>query len=116
MRLEEVGPRLEQLAEWHRQVTAELIALPGTLALLREGAENFQRVTKRLLDATETLDQINQLQSKAIRSVRDQVASRPGTTTVVGALDELNDALSTLARVNPFWPRGMTRESPPGDG
>lgn len=114
MRLEEFGPRLAQVAEWHRQVTAELTALPRTLAQLREGADNFQRVTKRLLDATEGLDQVNQLQSNAIRSLRDQIASTPGTTMVVGALDELNDALNTLARVNPFWPRGGTRESQPG--
>jgi hypothetical protein len=59
---------------------------------------------------------VNQLQSSAIRSVRDQVAARPGTTVVVGALDELNDALNTLARVNPFWPRGWTRENEPGGG
>ncbi len=114
MRLEEVGPRLAQLAEWRRQVTAELTVLPRTLAQLREGADNFQRVTKRLLDATETLDQVNKLQSNAIKSVREQIASTPGTTTVVGALDELNDALNTLARVNPFWPRGWSRETPPG--
>lgn len=111
MRLEDVAARLAQVAEWRRQVTVELTALPQTLAQLREGVDNFQRVTKRLLDATETLDQVNQLQSNAIKSVRDQVAATPGSTMVVGALDELNDALGTLARVNPFWPRGWARET-----
>jgi hypothetical protein len=115
MRLEDLLPRLVQVAEWGQQVTTELAVLPQTLAQLREGADNFQRVTKRLLDATETLERINQLQGQAIRSVRDQMATAPGATRMAGALDDLNEALGSLGRLNPFWSREGTREAERGE-
>jgi hypothetical protein len=115
MRLEDLLPRLVQVAEWGQQVTAELAVLPQTLSQLREGADNFQRVTKRLLDATETLERINQLQGQAIRSVRDQMATAPGATRMAGALDDLNEALGSLGRLNPFWSREGTRETERGE-
>jgi hypothetical protein len=115
MRLEDVVARLLQLAEWGQQVTSELAVLPTTLAQLREGADNFQRVTKRLLDATETLERINQLQGQAVRSVREQMATTPGANRMVGALDELNEALGSLGRLNPFWSREGSRETERGD-
>ena len=115
MRLEDLLPRLVQLAEWGQQVTAELAVLPQTLSQLREGADNFQRVTKRLLDATDTLERINQLQGQAIKSVQDRMATAPGANRMVGALDELNEALGSLGRLNPFWPRQTPGEAEPGD-
>jgi hypothetical protein len=115
MRPEDLLQRLLQLAEWGQQVTAELAVLPQTLSQLREGADNFQRVTKRLLDATETLERINQLQGQAIKSVREQMATAPGATRMVGALDELNEALGSLGRLNPFSSREGTRETERGD-
>jgi hypothetical protein len=115
MRPEDLLQRLLQLAEWGQQVTSELAILPQTLSQLREGADNFQRVTKRLLDATETLERINQLQGQALKSVREQMATAPGATRMVGALDELNEALGSLGRLNPFWSREGTRETERGD-
>ncbi len=103
-------------AEWRRRVTTELTALPQTLAQLREGVDNFQRVTRRLVDATESIEQFNQMQTNAVKTVRDQIASTPGSTMVVGALDDLTDALATLARLNPFWPRISPKDTPRPDG
>jgi hypothetical protein len=114
MRPEQVVPRLAQLFEWGWQITAELSVLPQTLTQLREGAENFQRVTKRLLDATESLERINQLQGQAIKSVRDQMTTTPGAVRMVGALDDLNEALGSLGGLNPFWPREGSRETERG--
>jgi hypothetical protein len=115
MRLEDFLPRLVQVAEWGVQVTAELAVLPQTLSQLREGADNFQRVTQRLLDATETLERVNQLQGQAIKAVREQMATAPGATRMAGALDELNEALGSLGRLNPFWSREGTQETERGD-
>ena len=105
MAVERARTWLEQAGEWRRELTRELGALPQTLMQFREGIENFQRVTKRLSDATESMDQINQMQTSAIRALRDQLAAAPGSNMVAGAIDELSDAFVTLARLNPFWPR-----------
>jgi hypothetical protein len=51
------------------------------------------------------MEQINQLQSGALKAVREQLSSAPGGTVVSGAIDDLTDALGTIARLNPFWPR-----------
>jgi hypothetical protein len=116
MALEGVKTWLDRAADWRRQVTTELTALPQTLAQLREGVDNFQRVTRRLLDATESIEQFNQMQSSAVKTVRDQIAATPGSTMVVGALDDLSEALGTLARLNPFWPRVAPKETQGDDG
>jgi ABC-type transporter Mla subunit MlaD len=97
--------RYDRFDSWRRQLVAELGILPETLRQLREGVENFQRVSQRLSDATESLEQINQLQAGAIRALRDQIANAPGGAAVSGALEEINHALTNLARLNPFWPR-----------
>src|SRR5580700_7927081 len=103
MALEDVKTWLEGAAEWRRRVTTELSALPQTLAQLREGVDNFQRVTRRLVDATDSIEQFNQIQISAVKTLREQIAATPGSTVVAGALDELGEALGTLARLNPFW-------------
>lgn len=94
--------RFEEFESWRRRVSVELAALPETLSQFRDGVENFQRVAKRLAVATESLEQINQLQTGALRALRDQIASAPGGSAVTSALDDLTE---TLARLNPFWPR-----------
>jgi hypothetical protein len=103
--LEDARARLDELDEWRRLLTNELAALPRTLMQLREGVENFQRVTRRLDTATASMEQLTDMQAAAVRAVRDQIAASPGGAMVSGALDELTDALGTLARLNPFWPR-----------
>jgi ABC-type transporter Mla subunit MlaD len=116
MALEGVKGWLDVATDWRRRVTTELTALPQTLAQLREGVDNFQRVTRRLVDATESIEQFNQMQNSAVKTLRDQIAAAPGSTMVVGAFDELSDALGTLARLNPFWPRVAPKETPRDDG
>ena len=39
------------------------------------------------------------------------MATTPGAARMVGALDELNEALGSLGRLNPFWPREGTRDT-----
>ena len=104
-------PWLNRLESWRRQVTSELLALPSTLQEFREGVTNFQRITTRLLDATDTLEQFTRLYMNGMadtrrqveevnRVLRDQVGS-PATDLVIGAVGELTDALSSMVRLEP---------------
>jgi hypothetical protein len=102
------GPTwLEAMDEWRRHLVRELTALPGTLTDLRQGVENFNRVTKRLVDATESVEQFNALQNGVLRTLREQVGSASGDVT---------GTLNALARLNPFWPRPPEEPKPPGAG
>ncbi|HWD51504.1 MAG TPA: hypothetical protein VG412_03830 [Acidimicrobiales bacterium] len=114
-------PWLNRLESWRRQVTTELIALPSTLQEFREGVTNFQRITTRLLDATDTLEQFTRLYTTGVadtrrqveevnRVLREQVGS-PATDLVIGAVGELTDALSSMVRLNPL----LRRPLPPSD-
>ncbi len=96
-------------------MTIELEALPETLRMFREGVSNFQRITKRLLDATDAIEQIAQFSAGGLvdtrrrieevnRLLQQQVAS-PSREMVSSAVSELSDTLSSLARLNPLWPR-----------
>lgn len=108
-------PWLNRLESWRRQVTSELLALPSTLQEFREGVTNFQRITTRLLDATDTLEQFTRLYMNGMadtrrqveevnRVLREQVGS-PATDLVIGAVGELTDALSSMVRLNPLLRR-----------
>ncbi|HEY1989163.1 MAG TPA: hypothetical protein VGG43_06865 [Acidimicrobiales bacterium] len=118
-------PWLNRLESWRRQVTTELLALPSTLQEFREGVTNFQRITTRLLDATDTLEQFTRLYMNGMadtrrqveevnRVLRDQVGS-PATDLVIGAVGELTDALSSMVRLNPLLrrPSSSPGEPPP---
>ena len=118
-------PWLNRLESWRRQVTTELIALPTTLQEFREGVTNFQRITTRLLDATDTLEQFTGLYMNGVadtrrqveevnRVLREQVGS-PATDLVIGAVGELTDALSSMVRLNPLLrrPPSTPGEYPP---
>jgi hypothetical protein len=118
-------PWLNRLESWRRQVTTELIALPTTLQEFREGVTNFQRITTRLLDATDTLEQFTGLYVNGVadtrrqveevnRVLREQVGS-PATDLVIGAVGELTDALSSMVRLNPLLrrPPSTPGENPP---
>ena len=118
MALEGVREWLDQADAWRRRVGRELAVLPDTLAQFREGVENFQKVSRRLAEATEAMEQINLIQSGALKAVKEQLSSAPGGTVVAGAIDDLADALGTMARLNPFWPRPGAPSRPsrrPGD-
>ena len=99
---------LDQVSEadrWSREMVRELRYLPDTLAQFREGVGNFQRVTKRLADATETLEVVNSLPSGALRAVRDQLVGGSGGSVVSGAIGDLSEVLATAVRLNPLRPR-----------
>jgi hypothetical protein len=107
---------------WGRRLTTEVVGLPQTLSELREGAENFRRVTQRLLEATAGLEQFSDVQAgagdirqrvdEAARAVREQLGSVPGGERIAGPLDDLNSTLAAMARLKPFWSSGQRR--PPG--
>jgi hypothetical protein len=114
-----VPPPIRAVETWGRKLTTEVIGLPQTLTELREGAENFRRVTQRLLDATAGLEQFNDVQAsagdirqrvdEAARAVRDQLGSVPAGERLAGPLEDLNSTLSAIARLSPLWPPGPRR-------
>ncbi|MHB1709933.1 MAG: hypothetical protein ACYCV7_00820 [Acidimicrobiales bacterium] len=122
-------PWLRGVDAWRRELSEEVVALPATLRELREGVDNFQRITSRLLDATDALEQFTQRYGSGLtdarrqiedinRLLREQMAS-PATDLVLGAVGGLSDALSSMARMNPLSNRPPApRSSPPtaGDG
>jgi hypothetical protein len=110
-------PWVEGIEKWRRQVTAELAALPETLRLFREGIDNFQRLTKRLLDATESIEEFTQLYAGAIadcrrrmeeagRALLEQMVEVP-PDPVRTAVGDVVKAFSVMAELNPLWPRGV---------
>jgi hypothetical protein len=118
-----VPPPLRAVETWGRHLTAEVVGLPRTLSELREGAENFRRVTQRLLDATAGLEQFNEVQAgagdlrqrvdEAARAVREQLGSVSGGERMATPLEDLGSTLSAMARLNPFWSAGPRR--PPSE-
>jgi len=84
--------------------------------LFREGVDNFQRITRQLLDASDAIEQVTSLyvsgmadigrkMDEAARAMRDQVASVGASDRVSSAADEVTKALSAMADLNPFWRR-----------
>lgn len=108
-------PWFGRLDTWRRQLTSEVIALPSTLQEFREGVSNFQRITTRLLDATDTLEQFTRLYMNGMTDTRRQVeevnrmlregVGGPASDLVIGAVGELTDALSSMVRLNPLLRR-----------
>jgi hypothetical protein len=112
--LDDLADQLGEVDRWSRQMVRELSYLPDTLAQFRESVGNFQRVTKRLADATDTFELVNQIPNGVLRAVRDQLAGAPGGSVVSGALGDLSEALATAVRLNPLWPRdSASRPSEP---
>jgi hypothetical protein len=107
---------------WRRALTAELIALPDTLALFREGVGNFQRITKQLLDATDAIEKVTSLyvsgmadvghkMEEAAQAMRDQFASAGNSDRLSSAAEEVTKALSAMADLNPLWRRTHPHDS-----
>lgn len=119
-------PWVKGLDTWRRALTYEVVALPSTLQQFRVGIDNFQRITARLLDATDALEQLTRLHvgdltdaRKQIedinRLLREQMAS-PAADLVLGAVGGLSDALSSMSRMNPLSnrpPSPRTGSPPP---
>jgi hypothetical protein len=113
-------PWFDRLDSWRRQLTSEVVALPSTLQEFREGVSNFQRITSRLLDATDALEQFTRLYMSGMADTRRQVeevnrllregVGSPASDLVIGAVGELTDALSSMVRLNPL----LRRPSSPG--
>jgi hypothetical protein len=106
--------QMTEVDRWSRDMVRELRYLPGTLAQFRESVGNFQRVTKRLADATDPLEVVNQLPTGALRAVRDQLAG-PGGSAVSGAIGDLSEVLAAAVRLNPLRPRDQGSKSDPID-
>ena len=113
-----IGQRIERFEAWRRDLTAELIQLPGTLRQLREGAANFEVVGQRLADTSEALEEITKVyrstmgettrrSAEVAEQLKDQLESLAGESPdmVMGALDEMQKGFETLAELNPFWPK-----------
>lgn len=108
-------PWFDRLDSWRRQLTSEVVALPSTLQEFREGVSNFQRITSRLLDATDALEQFTRLYMNGMADTRRQVeevnrmlregVGSPASDLVIGAVGELTDALSSMVRLNPLLRR-----------
>ena len=116
-------PWWDRLDGWRRELTTEMVALPSTLQQFREGVSNFQRITTRLLDATDTLEQFTKLYIGGLadtrrqveevnRVLKEQVAS-PASDLVLGAVSELTDVLASVARLNPLLRRPPSAGSGP---
>jgi hypothetical protein len=116
-------PWFDRLDSWRRQLTTELVALPTTLQDFREGVNNFQRITTRLLDATDTLEQFTGMYVSGMADTRRQVEEvgrvlregmgSPASDLVIGAVGELTDALSSMVRLNPLLRRPPSPGTPP---
>jgi hypothetical protein len=105
---------VEGIEQWRRQLVAELASLPETLRLFREGIDNFQRITKRLLDASESIEQFTRLYAGAMadgrrrmeeagNALREQMTASPADP-VRSAVSDVAKALSAMAELNPLWP------------
>jgi len=109
------------IGRWQQELRAELATLPETLRLLREAVANMQVVTKRLVDATAALEQLtaaSAVMADAQRRFDDLAASLrlplggDQEDRVRRAVDDARDAINSIARLNPLWPRAK----PPTEG
>ena len=111
---ERVPHWVADLARWQKSLNSELTALPETLQKFREGVTNFQRITQRLLDATEATEQFTKLSTggmadagrrldEAARALRANMATFERDDRMSSAVEELTDALAALAELNPLW-------------
>ena len=108
--------RLEAFGTWRRELTEELVRLPATLRQLREGATNFELVSKRLADSSEALEEITRVyrstmgestrrSAELAELMRSQLDGLSGESpdVVTGALTEVQRGFEALAELNPFW-------------
>ena len=116
--------RLEAFTRWRTELQAELVELPNTLRLLREGVADFSTVGRRLAKSTEAIEQVSNLYTgglteatrrieDASASLRTELGDLPGgerTAKVIeGAAEDFNRALAAIADLNPLWPKRRPR-------
>jgi hypothetical protein len=116
---------MADLATWQKSLNSELSVLPETLRQLREGVANFQRITQRLLDATEATEQFTKLSTggmtdaarrldDAARKLRENAAKLEPDDRMSSAVEDFTDALSALAELNPVWRWAVPPRKRPG--
>lgn len=90
--------------------------LPATLRMFREAVANMHQVTKRLVDATEGIEQFTMLTSQmgdarrhldeAASSLRSRLGGNERANErgdVIGAaMSDVSEAISAMADLNPF--------------
>ena len=114
------GDRLAAFNRWRTELQAELVELPATLRLLREGVADFSSVGRRLAASTEAMERVTTLYTAGLSettkrledasaSLRGGLGDLPGTEAtakaIEGAAEEFNRALTALADLNPLWPK-----------
>lgn len=116
--MDELRARIERFESWRRDLTAELVRLPDTLRLLREGAANFEVVGQRLADTSEALEELTKVyrstmgettrrSAEIAEQLKGQLDSLTGESPdmVTAALDEMQRGFEALAELNPLWPK-----------
>lgn len=94
--------------------------LPATLRMFREAVANMHQVTKRLLDATEGIEQFtaltsqmgdarrhldeaaSSLRSRLVGNERSNERSNERGDVISAAMSDVSEAISAMADLNPF--------------
>jgi hypothetical protein len=118
------GSRLAAFNRWRADLQSELVELPNTLRLLREGVADLSTVGRRLASSTEAIERVNSLYASGLAettrrledasaSLRGGLGEVPGAEVtakgIEGAAEDFNRALAALADLNPLWPRRRGR-------
>lgn len=119
-----IGQRIERFDAWRRDLTSELLKLPGTLRQLREGAANFEIVGQRLAESSEALEEITKVyrstmgettrrSAEVAEQLKEQLEALASESPdmVTAAIDEMQRGFETLAELNPLWPRRPKSDS-----
>lgn len=93
--------------------------MPDTLRRVREGAGNFELVSRRLAASSESLEEITALyeatlsdttrrSADAAEALKQQIDSLVGQSPerVTSSLAEMQRTVESLAQLNPLWPGG----------
>lgn len=110
--------RARSFGSWARRLSDELAQFPDTLADLRSGVNNFERASRRLADASDSLEEITRLyQSTMVEAARRtagstdalikqmEALSKQSPDVLQASVSELKRTVDAFADLNPFWPR-----------
>ena len=114
-----LGERRERFFDWQRRLTEELTELPDTLQRLRQGATNFELVSRRLEKSSDGLEQATKLYeatladstrrsadvAKTLRAQVDSLAAAGSPDRVLSTLRDVQRTVETLSEMNPLWPK-----------
>ena len=108
--------------QWWWSVVNELQYLPDVLRQLRDGAENFEQVSRQLANSAAMFEQVvevygqtmldaaerNAALTEAVRQRMEDLVGMSTPDSVADTVTELQKVFGTLAELNPFWP-GLPR-------